>query len=80
MEKETKATIISYLITAGLGVLVYFGMESLSNLSGRKQANCSIKPRQRDMNNDGLDDLVLKLKAQEFILYKTENGYSFNKP
>jgi len=80
MGDKTKENLSSYLITAGLALLVYFGMEGIKNWVD-KRVNYSIEPSLKDLNNDSLDDLVLKLNSgEDLILYKTDKGYNFNKP
>ena len=43
--------------------------------------NTSILPENKDVNQDGLKDLVLKLESGEnLVLYKTSDGYNYKKP
>jgi len=38
-------------------------------------------PVLKDVNRDGLEDLIFQLKSgEDLILYKNDKGYSFNKP
>lgn len=38
-------------------------------------------PVLKDVNRDGLEDLIFQLKSgEDLILYKNDRGYSFNKP
>jgi len=48
--------------------------------SKQEQVNIIQSPILKDVNNDGKQDLIFKLNSgDDFILYKTDKGYEFQK-
>ncbi|MDP3026192.1 MAG: hypothetical protein Q8N63_00665 [Nanoarchaeota archaeon] len=69
---------LSYYFSGGIfaGVLLatLFGIIPLKS----RQIDPRVTPILRDINKDGLEDVVLKLRSgEDLVLYRTDNGYQF---